>query len=188
MQQWDLLAELDTSQEKVLAQLFKSNPERAWDCIAEVFLEGDCSSSFGIQRWLGDSGHPLPGDEAAGVIQFVPSGKLFAWVDEDVEKRGRWLVNALPRTLARTPAGRLTRDFIVRYDKVEFLCGSLCCHFYNRGWWWGPPSAYYRKLREEAREWLVDEKNRSVIRWIEKYIDELDDDIRRAEIAEERRL
>jgi len=40
----------------------------------------------------------------------------------------------------------------------------------------------------EAREWLVDEKNKTVIRWIENYIDGLGYDIQKAEIDEERRF
>jgi len=104
-----------------------------------------------------------------------------------VEERGRWLINALPKTLDQTPAGRLTRDFIARYGKVEVLGSSLWCHFHARGWC-GSASAYYRKLREQAREWLAGEKNQTVVRWIENYIDGLGYDIQRAEIEEERRF
>ena len=43
-------------------------------------------------------------------------------------------------------------------------------------------------LREQAREWLVGEKNQTVVRWIENYIDGLGYDIQQAEIEEERRF
>src|SRR5262249_42008543 len=111
----------------------------------------------------------------------------FVWMDEDVEERGRWPIEALPKTLDRTPAGRLTRDFISRYGKVESLCSSLWSRFHARAWC-GWASDYYRRLREEAREWLVNEKNQAVIRWTENYIDGLWCDIQRAEIEEERRF
>jgi hypothetical protein len=187
MKQWNLLADLDLSQEQVLARLFRSDPQGAWDCIAEVVAEGDVERAFGIQHWLGDSAHRLPGDDGPGLIQFAPSDKVFAWVDGSLEERGRWLTSALPKTLDRTPAGRLTRDFIARYGKTESLSSSLWCHFHARSWC-GSASAYYRKLREQAREWLVGERNQTVIRWIEKYIDGLGYDIQRAEIEEERRF
>ncbi|MGO8749978.1 MAG: hypothetical protein ACLQNE_28870 [Thermoguttaceae bacterium] len=187
MKQWNLLADLDLFHEPVLARLFKSDPEQAWDCVAEVFPEGEGGSAFGIQHWLGDGGHRLPGDDGPGLIQFAPSGKVFAWVEESVEERGHWLIGALPKTLDKSPGGRLTRDFIARYSKVEPLRSSLWCHFHAQGWC-GSASDYYRKLREEAREWLVDEKNQTVIRWIEDYIDGLGYEIQRAEIDEERRF
>jgi hypothetical protein len=187
VKQWNLLADLDLSREQVLTCLFKSDPERAWDCTADVLAGEESGNSFGIQHWLGDGGHRLPGDHGPGVIQFVPSSKLLAWVDQDVEERGRWLAATLPKTLNRTPAGRLTRDFIAKYGKIELLSSSLLCRFHARAWC-GSASDYYRKLREEAREWLVGEKNQSVIRWIENYIDGLGYDIQRAEIQEERRF
>jgi hypothetical protein len=187
MRQWNLLADLDLSQEQVLARLFRSDPGQAWDCIAEVVAEGEGERAFGIQHWLGDSGHRLPGDDGPGLIQFAPPQKVFAWVDGSLEERGRWLISALPKTLNHTPAGRLTRDFIARYGKVEPLSSSLRCHFHARSWC-GSASAYYHKLREQAREWLVGEKNQTVVRWIENYIDDLGYDIQRAEIEEERRF
>src|SRR5262245_12540161 len=115
MKQWNLLADLDMSQEQVLARLFRSDPERAWGCIVEVVAEWVLERAFGIQQWHGYSGHRSPGEDGPGLIQFAPSGKVFAWVDRSVEERGRWLTSALPKTLDRTPAGRLTRDFIARY-------------------------------------------------------------------------
>ena len=186
MKQWNLLADLDMSEEQVLARLFSSDPERAWDCIAEAVGEGERESAFGIQHWLNDSSHRLLGDDRTrtdsirAVRQSIGVGG---------RKRGgawRWLISALAKTLDRTPAGRLTRDFIAKYGKVECLSTSLWRHFHARGWS-GSDSAYYRKLREEAREWLVGEKNQTVVRWIENYIDELGYGIQRAEIEEERR-
>jgi hypothetical protein len=43
-------------------------------------------------------------------------------------------------------------------------------------------------LRDEAQKWLVGEQDTGVIRWINQYIDGLSNDIKRAEIDEERRL
>jgi hypothetical protein len=187
MKQWSLLADLDMSQEQVLARLFRNDPGQAWDCIAEVVAEGEVERAFGIQHWLGDSGHRLAGDDGPGLIQFAPADKVFGWVDGSVEERGRWLASALPKALDHTPAGRLTRDFLARYGKNESLSSTLSCHFHARSWC-GSASAFYRKLREQAREWLVGEKNQTVVRWVENYIDGLGYDIQRSEIEEERRF
>jgi len=187
LKQWNLLSDLDMSEEAVLARLFRTDPERAWDCIAEVFSERAEGDAFGVQHWLGETGHRLWGDDSPGLIQFAPVNKVFVWVDEDVEERGRWLASALPKTLDQSPGGRLTRGFIARYGKVESLAAALSCRFFSRAWC-GSESAYYRELREQARNWLADEKDQTVIRWIENYIDILGADIQRAEIQEERRF
>lgn len=185
-EQWNLLPDLDMPEEHVLTSVFKSDPERGWDCITEAFSEGDGGRSFGIQRWLGGEWRRLNGDDSPGPIQYALTSKVFSWVDENKEDRGRWLTSALPKTLDRTPAGRLTRDFIARYGKIESVRGSLSCRFHTRSWC-GSASDYYRELRKQAREWLVEEKNQTVIRWIERYVDELGYDIQQAEIEEERK-
>lgn len=185
MKQWDLLADLDLSREQVLARIFKSDPEQGWSCIVGVFPDQE-ERAFGIQHWLG-SRRRIAGDESPGLIQFAPADKVFAWVDDGVEERGRWLIGALPKTLDHSPGGRLTRDFIAKYGRVESLSSSLWCRFHSRGWS-GSASAFYRRLREQAREWLVGEKNQTVVRWIENYIDGLGYDIQRSEIDEERQF
>jgi hypothetical protein len=185
MKQWDLLEDLDTCEGPVLAGLFISDPERAWECIAEVVSDQGADRAFGIQHWLADRGRRLVGDDSPGLLQFAPPVRVFAWVDECVEERGRWLISALPKTLDQSPAGRLTREFLVRYGKDPSLANALWCHFTSRGWC-GSASARYRQLREEARAWLAGEKNQTVIRWVENYIDGLGCDIQQAEIEEER--
>jgi hypothetical protein len=152
-----------------------------------VYRELEKRYACGLAHWLSDGGHQIGGDESAGPIQFVPAKKLFAWVDQDMEERGYWLARILPKTLDTTPAGRLTRAFIAKYGAQRSVSKALWARFHSRGWW-GPASEHFRRLRDDARLWLADENDRTVIRWIEDYIDGLSNDIDRAQIEEERRL
>jgi hypothetical protein len=181
-----ILVELDGSREQVLTALLRESPETAWNCIAEVYRQTNEQRNFELQYWL-KGGHRILGDDSPGPIQYVPSKVLFGWVDENVEEHAYWLSGILPKTLDRSKAGRLTRDFVARYGKDESICSRLNGHFHSRGWW-GNASDHYRKLRAEAREWLADEKNLTVIRWIEDYTEELSSNIERADIEEERRV
>lgn len=184
--QWTLLCDLELSNEQVLAGMLKDDPQRAWDSIASVLADGNDGRSFGIRRWLDGGLRGLPGSEPSGLIQYVPSDKLFSWVDENVEEHGHWLADTLAKTLDQSAGGRLTRNFLAKYGKCEAVSRSLWCRFRSRGWC-GPASDHYRKLRETAREWLAKETNQTVVRWVEDYIDGLGRDIERAEIEEERR-
>jgi transcriptional regulator with XRE-family HTH domain len=183
---WSVLIDLNANQEQVLTGILKGDPVRAWECVGEVYATAGERASYGIQHWLSDGGHRLPGNDAPGPIQFVPPAAIFAWVDQNVEDRAYWLIRALPKTMDAGPGGRLTREFVARYGANEEYARSLWCRFHSRGWC-GPASNHYRSLRNQAYEWLAGEKNQTVIRWIEDYIDQLSGDIGQAEIEEERR-
>jgi hypothetical protein len=184
---WSILSDLDTNRERVLTGIFEGDPRRAWECVAKVYADAEGRSRFGIQHWLADGGHRLHGDDAAGPIQAVPHGTLFAWVEQNVEDHGYWLIGALPKTMDRSPSGRLTREFLARYGANEEFSVELRHRFLSRAWC-GQANDHYRALRTQAHEWLVGESNRLVIRWIEDYVDSLSAYIERAEIDEERRM
>jgi transcriptional regulator with XRE-family HTH domain len=183
---WGTLSDLDSNGENVLTGILRSDPERAWQCVAEVHSSAGERACLGLQRWLSTGRHRLF-DEAPGPIQFVDPSTLFAWVDQDGEGRAFWLMRALPKTMDDSPGGRLTRAFVARYGADEDYSASLRSHFHSRGWC-GPASEHYRSLRNQAREWLAGERNPTVIRWIEDYTDQLSACIERAEIEEERRF
>ncbi len=182
---WAVLSALDKNEERVLTTLVKDNPESAWNCIARAYDSAGDNRTFGLQRWLRSRGLRTIGDEAAGPIQHVPSTVLFEWVDEDRDDRAYWLTQVLPKTLDESAAGRLTRDFVARFGRAESVRSSLLVQF-ESGAWHGKASDHYRGLRDDARSWLVNERNSTVRRWIEDYIERLGLDIDRSIIEEER--
>ncbi|WP_298869382.1 hypothetical protein [uncultured Gimesia sp.] len=183
---WSVLEDLDANKEAILTSLLRKNPETAWACIADAYREARERGEWLSQNWLTKREHHGFEDDSPGPIQFVPANVLFDWVDEDVDENGYWLTGVLPKTLNNTNAGRLTRDFVAKYGKNESLRSGLYARFGSRSWC-GNASDHYRNLRTQARGWLIDEKNSTVIRWIEDYIEGLNYDIERAEIEEERR-
>lgn len=130
-----LLTHLDRSADRVLTRLFQKDPARAWDCIVSVLAESELHCTYGIQHWLADDDRLMDGDNVPGPIQLAPPDDVFAWVDGDVENRGAWLVDSLPRTLDKTGAGKLTRDFLAKYGKFESLSRSLLRHFQHQDCW-----------------------------------------------------
>lgn len=187
MRGWSILKELDTNKEAILTTSMRENPSMAWASIVDAYREARERGMWLSHDWLASGGHRVISGNDAGPIQFIQGDVLFDWVDEDVEEHGYWLTSVLPKTLDKSNAGRLTRDFLARYGKHESVRDRLYSHFHSRGWS-GKASDHCRKLREQARLWRVDEKNGTVIRWIDDYIEGLNYDIERAEIEEERRV
>lgn len=183
---WSILSDLERNEEAVMERLLQEDPETAFDCISEFYRDAHGRDTFGVQHWLAGDGHTF-GSEPPGPIQYVPAKKLFDWVDENVDGHGWWLCRTLPKTLDQSAGGRLTRDFIAKYANDEGIAHTLYAHFHSRSFC-GEASECYRRLREEAREWLENEENPTVIRWIEDYIDGLSGSIEYWRIDEERRF
>ena len=185
--EWSTLMDLDGNQETVLTELIKSDPKQAFSCITKAFVETEDDRNRGLQSWL-EHGY-LKGitDHSPGPIQFLPAELLFSWIDSDVKKRGQWLARTLPQTFDMTPAGRLTRDFVARYGANDDIASSIHGRFHCRGWC-GNPSDMYRHLRKEAQQWLANEKNNNVVRWLQDYIEGLSHSVERSEDEEERRF
>ncbi|WP_146593613.1 hypothetical protein [Novipirellula galeiformis] len=175
---------IEHHREGLMAQWMADDPSKAWECITEV-LDKHEDGRWAITSWLSGAMTSSWGDSVSGPIQHLPSADIFSWVDVDRDGRSYWLCQALPKTLDKSPAGRLTRDFVARYCDDESDHNSLLSHFRSRSWC-GKASENCRKLRDEAREWLKDERDRIVIGWIEDYIESLDHEIEQAEIEEER--
>jgi transcriptional regulator with XRE-family HTH domain len=182
---WSVLLDLNTNEDRILTRLLREEPHGAFNCIAAAYDEGGDRHNFGLRTWLGDDGHRGFGDGAPGPIQFLPTEQLFRWVDEDVENRAYWLAYVMPKTFDSSPAGRLTRNFVARYGHYESVADALYAHFHSRSFC-GNASDRYRSLREEARRWLSGESDRTVLRWIDDYIDGLSRQIEQAELDEER--
>lgn len=183
----DPLEHLDAAEEHVLTMLFKSDPEAAWKILAAIVAESGCRETWAIQSWLASAGLRSLDEQAPGAILFVPVEAALAWVGEDVEARGYRLAGALPRTLDPSPAGRLTREFILRFSHNKAVQRSLLTTFLHREGWTGDESDHFRNLRQKALGWLAAERNEIVRLWLQSYVEALGACIDRGRIEEERR-
>jgi hypothetical protein len=185
--EWSALSDVEMGERHLLTEILRSDPNQAWASIAAILVGFENLDASGIRHWLEHGGFHRTGDEVPGPIQYVPSALLFNWINVDRERRALWVADILPKTLDASTAGRLTRDFVANYCSDPHVANVLYCQFHCRGGW-GNASDRYRTLRNEAQKWLVGEQDINVIRWTNRYIDGLSDEIKRAEIDEERRL
>lgn len=169
----------------VLTEITKRHPIEIWEHVGNL-LEGqqDFSRTFALERWLS-------GGESSeeGAFTLIPREKIWEWVDEEQEKRSVYLARRMVLTSlsAETWPTSLARGLLVRYGHVVENLGGTLMSNYAMGGWHGPASLHYEGIKEELLRIETGENEENVKRWIDDYVDSLEQHyIEPARIEEER--
>ena len=169
----------------VLNQIAEQYPVEVWKQVSK-HLEDQTNTSrvFSLEQWLREGS--LEGEEA-GALTLIPQEKIWKWVDKDVENRA-WYVayRFVPKTLSAEewPAS-LVRAFLIRYGEREDVRRNLRAN-YSTEVWQGSLSLHYENKQQKLLRLKDGEDNENVKRWIEEFVEELEEGIERAKIDEER--
>jgi len=178
-----ILESFHSQTQTVLNEITRRYPEEVWIRITKYLGPPVDSRTFHIREWL-RGGEFFKAKE--GTLSIIPLGKIWEWVDEDVESRAWYLASFVPSTLLKEE-GRicLAREVLVKYGSREDVRRNLIANFSTEGWT-GPASLHYKK----KKQWLLDfkkgEDNENVKHWIDEHISSLEKAIKREEIIEER--
>ena len=169
----------------VLTEITKRHPIEIWEHVSNL-LEGqqDFSRTFALERWLAGG---EPSEE--GAFTLIPREKIWEWVDEEPEKRSVYLARRVVLTplSAETWPTSLERGLLVRYGHVVGDLGGTLMSNYAMGGWHGPASLHYEGIKEELLRIKTGENEENVKRWIDDYVDSLEQHyIEPARIDEER--
>ena len=168
----------------VLTEITKRSPAEVWDHVSKLLENQNFSRTFALERWLADRE-----SSEKGAFAHIPLEKIWEWVDGAPEKRALYLARRLVLTplSAETWPTSLERGLLVRYGNVaEDLGGTLMDNYVMRGWS-GPASLHYEGIQEELLRIKTGENNENVKRWIDEYVDSLEQDyIEPAKMEEER--
>ena len=169
----------------VLTELTKQYPEQVWKYVSKR-LEG---RDFFLEEWLkeGDSKETFSTEEERGTLTFIPREGIWEWIDEDVENRAWYFAyRLLPKTLlVEKWQTSLVRAFLARYGDREDVRRNLKANYSTEAYW-GERSLHLDEKREKLLQIKADEENKNVKRWLDEYIQELEQDIEHAKIEEER--
>lgn len=176
----------------VLTEITKQYPSQIWERVSECLEKRDDFLRIHyLQRWLtGESGSSST-DEREGTLPLMPREKIWEWVDGNVEDRARYLASIFgPATLSVEEwQASLARELLVRYGECESVQNNLRAN-YAIEVSWGPESLHLDEKKQKLlgiREAEVSrENNINVRQWIDKYVAELEEDIERAKVREER--
>lgn len=172
--------------ESLAEYLLRLDPNGAWALLAKCFEATLPKWSGELVFWLHGGIGPLGNEtEIRAPIADLPLDAIFAWIDCDPSRRASLIARAAPRTLDDVAGGRLTRELISRYSKIDGVTNGIDSVFAHYSWS-GSASAYHKRRRDKFRVWLAAGFDREVMQWIETKLDCLDQRIEDAEIKEER--
>ena len=173
----------------VLDQITQRYPVEVWEQVCKHLEDQtNFSRAFSLERWLRGR-EDSPSGESAGALTLIPREKIWKWVDEDAENRAWHLASRLlPKTLSVVGwQESLARAVLIRYGKQEEVRSSLRSNYLTEGWW-GPGSLHYKEKQQQLLRLKEGEDNENVKRWIDEFVDGLEEAIVHEKIEEERRL
>lgn len=165
--------------------LVRMDGQGAWDVVRRQLENSLPQWRSDIFGWLKGGLTTFDETHPTGTIIELPVESILSWIDEDIEARAPLIAHAAPRTLDDENGGRLTKELLTRYGRVDGVCSAVGATFHSGGWT-GSTSAYLKRRREKFRRWLAAGFQYEVVQWIEKEIEYLDLSIEREEIDEER--
>jgi hypothetical protein len=173
---WGGISALD-----VLDDVFQRRPDEGWALVTQHITFPMNRRSYEIQSWL-------RGFDGGGAIRHFRRERIWAWIDEDVERRARFIADVVPKVL-RDDQGYigLARALLVRYGARQDVQRSLYAHWMS-GVWTGSEVAHHQAETTAFQSALQSETDPNVIRWLDGVITSLELQIEGAAIREEREL
>ena len=169
----------------LLDEITAQHPSEVWECVSKLLEDQTHFSRTGtLEQWL-KYGNPLVGEEK-GTITLIPPEKIWEWVDEDVEERAPYFAYRLvPKTLSVEEwKTSLMRETLVRYSTQKDVRIILMETYSGEGWQ-GLTSLYHEDKQQKLLHIKAKEDNENVKRWIDEFVEGLEQEIERAKIDEE---
>lgn len=173
----------------VLDQIMEQHREKVWEQVSKLLEDQtDFSRKSNLERWLRE-GNSSAKKERKGALTLIPPEKIWKWVDEDIENRAWYLAYRLvPKTLSVEEWWTsLARELLVRYGERDEVRSGMRSNYLTEGWH-GPGSLHYKEKQEQLLRLKDGEDNENVKRWIDEFVDGLEEAIVHEKIEEERRF
>lgn len=171
------------SSPKILNKMFKLFPDRIWGMISKRLGPPIDEKAFYIKGWLRGG---MIRETEESILYEIPQELIWDWVDEDIDNRAWYLATFIPKELFHDrDKVCLARQLLVRYGDREKVRINLVSNFMTEIYW-GPTSSHYNKKMKELISIRDNENDENVIRWLNDFIDRLQNEIEKAKIQEER--
>jgi len=165
-----------THAQEVLVKIIKISPPEVWKQISKYVGPPIDHRAFVLTHWLRE-----------GPLSLFPQKALWAWVDEDRDKRAWYLATFVPKGLSGGDAQpSLARALLIRYGEMEDVRRNFSANYFS-GAWTGPETQHLLSKQKELLELRAKETNANVKLWIDEYLNAIEKDLERAQLQEERR-
>ena len=170
---------------EILDEIAKRFPEDVWHLVIQHIGPPIDTPAFYIREWLRGEDRFDRGKD--GALNLFPPKRIWQWVNEDVENRAWYLASMVPKSLWHENGQVcLARELLVRYGDRDDVLRNFSANYSTEGWM-GSESLHHLETKKGLLEFRKEETDPNVIRWIDQHIYWLEEDIRRAEVKEERR-
>ena len=169
----------------ILDEIVKRFPEKMWRLVTQHLGPPIDTSAFYIREWLRGEDRYDRGEN--GALSLFPPESIWQWVDQDVENRAWYVATLVPKSLwHENEKVCLAREVLVRYGDRDDVLRNFSANYSTEGWM-GSESLHHRETQEHLLAFKKEETDLNVIRWIDQHVFWLEEDIKRAELEEERR-
>jgi len=166
---------------EVLDRISKTSPNEVWELVTKyVYLPYD-ERGYAIVNWM--RGDLFSRKVENTFLEYVDFQKIFDWIDHDPHRRASFIAEYAPPVLKKEHC--LVRELLIRYGADQKVHNSLFANF-STGGFSGSGVLHYGKIKEEFVKYKESEENENVLKWINSYIESLDNDIKREKLSEER--
>ena len=166
-------------------ELVDIDPERAWQVIAKQFEVILPKWRSDIYSWLKGGIFSFGKGMPHGPIADLPARSILSWIAQDPTERAALIAHAALPTLDEECGGGLTIQLLMLYGHIDGVRSGISTSFHS-GSWVGPTSQHLKHQQDTLRRWLAAGHNFRINQWIETEIEQLDREIQREEINEER--
>jgi len=168
---------------EIIDTITREYPHEIWKLITKFIGPPMDTRAWHITHWL--RGIDMF-DNTEGSLKTIPLSMIWEWVEEDIEKRARYLASFVPNRLFKEEGKIcLAWELLSRYGNRQDVRNSFSAN-YSTGGWSGPASLHYETKKQQLLDFKKDEDNPYVQLWIDEYVDSLERDIKRERISEER--
>ncbi len=165
-----------TQVQEVLIEITKIFPQEVWKQITKYIGPPIDHRAFALTHWLRE-----------GPLSLFPQDAIWAWVEEDREKRAWYLATFVPKSLSGSKEQpSIARALLVQYGSMQDVRNNFSANYFS-GEWTGPETQHVLLIKRNLLELRANETDGNVKLWIEEYLDGLEKDLERAQLHEERR-
>lgn len=169
----------------ILDEMVRKNPNELWAIITKYLGPPLDKRAFYTKQWLrGQKG--LSG--RFGVLEVISPELIWQWVEEKKETRAWYLATFIPPYLFSSEEKTcLARELLIRYGDQKDVRDNFSANYSTEGWT-GSSTEHFQQKKMELLEFRKTEINEWVIKWIEEYLEELENSLIKSRIREERRF
>ena len=163
---------------EVLNKIASESPNEMWNMAVRYIGKHLDEHGYAVLSWM-RGGIAGSNGELLGLIDHE---RVFDWIDSDPHYRALHMARFSPPLLQK---GSLAMELLKRYGEDDRVGQSLLASFLT-GFFSGSAVEHYTEVKGRVLEYKEGEENGNINRWLDSYLEILDERIKKEAVLEER--